>query len=99
MFMIVYKKSTKHIVSYRVDTSTPAPQSAAYLFSVFVNDQELTPQEADELAFVETTPVKLTFNTDKYVWNETTQQIEEDPNFVPPPPPPPRPELTQTTTP
>lgn len=99
MFMIIYKKSTKHIVSYRVDTSTPAPQSAAYWFSVFVKDQELTPQEADELAFVETTPVTLAFDADKYLWNETTQQVEEDLSYVPPPPSTPPSDLTQPTTP
>ena len=94
MFMIVYKKSTKHIVSYRSDAST-APQSAAYWFSVFIKDNGLTSQEANDLAFVETAPVTLAFDTDKYLWNESTQQAEEDPSYVPPPPAPP-PENLQT---
>lgn len=99
MFMVIYKKSTKHIVSHRSDTSTPAPQSAAYWFSVFVKDQGLTSQEADELAFIETAFIDVAFDTDKYLWNETTQQVDLDPNYVPPPPSTPPSDLTQPTNP
>lgn len=89
MFMIVYKKSTKHIASYRCDVSTPAPQSAAYWFSVYLKDNKISAQDAENLTYVETEFVELAFDTDKYLWNETTQQIEEDPSYVPPPPPEP----------
>ena len=89
MFMLIYKKSTKHVVSYRIDTSTPAPQSAAYWFSIFIKDNKISAQDAQDLVYVETEMMELAFDTDKYLWNETTQQIEQDPNYVLQPPPEP----------
>lgn len=89
MFMLIYKKSTKHVVYYRIDTSTPAPQPAAYWFSMYLKDNKVSAQDAEDLTYVETEMMDLEFGIAKYLWNETTQQVEEDPSYVPPPPPEP----------
>lgn len=96
MFCIIYNKASKHIAHSRHDTSTPAPQPASYWFSVFLEDHN---SSANDYACVEIPYVKgreIIFGRDK--WNETTQQIEADPNWVPPAPEP-EPEPTPTPTP
>ena len=86
MFMLIYNKSTKHIVSSRNDMSTPAPQTADYWFSVYIKDNKIAAEDAQDLTFVETEHVDMMFNVNQYTWNESTQQIEADPSYVAPAP-------------
>jgi hypothetical protein len=99
MFLLIYKKSTKHVVATRTDLSTPAPKPASYWFFTYIKDNKISDQDAQDLTYVETEVLDLAFDANKYFWNETTQQVEEDPNFVPPLPPTPPPEPIQPTTP
>ena len=87
MFAIFYKKSTKHIVGCRTDQTTPSPQSAEYWFDVYLKDNKLFIEDFADLTFVETAYQNFGLETGKYMWNESTKQIEEDPNYVAPTPP------------
>ena len=86
MYMIIYKKSTKKIACTRTDNSTPAPQTPQFWLSVYIKDNKLSAAEAEDLTFVETEPVEGGFELDQYKWNESTRQIEVDPNYVAPTP-------------
>jgi|Laugrespbdmm15sn_2_1035079.scaffolds.fasta_scaffold01354_4 hypothetical protein len=86
MYIIIYKKSTGKIVFTRTDTSAPTPQSPQFWLSVYIKDNKLSAAEAEDLTFVETEPVEGGFELDQYKWNESTQQLEVDPNYVAPTP-------------
>ncbi len=87
MFMYIYKKSTKHIVSFRSDTSTPTPESPEFWLSIYIKDNKVSAADAQDLTFVETDFVDMTIDINQYKWNESTRRIEADPSYVPPPPP------------
>lgn len=86
MFMVIYKKSTNHIVSFRSDNSTPEPESAQYWFSMYLKDNKISAADAENLAFAETEVVDFIPSENKYKWNESTQKIELDPSYVEPTP-------------
>ena len=82
MFAIFYKKSTKHIVGFRHDQSTPAPQSAEFWFNVFLKDNREGISDPSDIAFVETAYKDFCLELGRQMWNETTQQVEDDPSYV-----------------
>ena len=87
MFIFIYKKSTKQVVTYRNDSSTGvASLSAEYFFNLYLKDSGATAEQAADLTYVETAHVELAFAPDKYLWNESTQQVEEDSSYVAPTP-------------
>lgn len=84
MFIVIYKKSTKHVVSYRSDDSTGvASLLAEYFFNQYLKDNNATAEQAADLTYVETAYVELAFAPEKYLWNESTQQVEVDSSYVP----------------
>jgi|APGre2960657373_1045057.scaffolds.fasta_scaffold13425_3 hypothetical protein len=84
MLFIIYNKATKHVVVARVDSSTPAPAPLATHLAYFADDHNVNPQD---YAIVELQNKKLgDVKTGKHMWNETTQQLDEDPSYVEPPP-------------
>jgi hypothetical protein len=87
MFIIIYKKSTKHIVNMRHDSSSDAALRAPqYWLDVYIQDSKSSTDEASDLAYVELAPREINLQIGKHVWNESTQQVDEDPNYVPPTP-------------
>ena len=86
MFIIIYKKSTKHIMSYRHDSSTGLVNTAEYYFNLYLKDNNLTPDQALDLTYIETAPIVLSLQIGKHLWNELTQQVEEDSSYVAPTP-------------
>jgi hypothetical protein len=95
MFIFIYKKSTKHILSFRSDTTTPAPASPEYWMALYIKDNNISAADAQDLTFVETAYVEINLGTNQYKWNELTQQVEADPSYVAPTPTP-RPDPTPT---
>lgn len=86
MLFIIYNKTTKHVVVVRTDTSIPAPAPLATHLAYFADDHNVDPQD---YAIVELKNKKVgDVKTGKHMWNEATQQLEEDPNYVEPPPEP-----------
>ena len=85
MFIIIYKKSTKHIVQVRSDGST-VPTPAATWLNIYAKDNKLTADEATDLTYVEIAPIEFGLIHGKHLWNESTQQVDEDPNYVAPTP-------------
>jgi hypothetical protein len=85
MFIIIYKKSTKHIVQVRSDASTN-PVPAETWLNIYIKDHKLTADQGADLTYVETSPIEFSFVIGKHMWNESTQQVDEDPNYVPPTP-------------
>lgn len=86
--MIIYKKSTKHIVQARNDISNNPLNSQSW-FNIYLRDNKITEEQARDLAYTETTPIELNFILGKHLWNESTQQVEDDLSYVPPPLPEP----------
>ena len=87
MNLVIYKKSTKHIVQVRHDSST-VPNSAANWFNVYIKDIRATAEQAADLTYVEIrSPIEISLLIGKHLWNETTQQVDEDPAYVEPPAP------------
>jgi len=86
MFAIFYKKSTKHIVGFRHDQSTPAPQSAEFWFNIFLKDNREVISDSSDIAFIETAHKDFCLELGKQMWNETTEQVEVDPSYVAPTP-------------
>lgn len=80
MFCIVYNKSTKHIFHKRKDSSTPTPKTSSELFQIYLKDNNATD---NEFAFAESLD-QFDLIVGKHVWNESTQTVEEDPNYVAP---------------
>ena len=87
MICIIYNKTTKHIMAVRQDNSSPQPAPLSTHLSYFLDDHQVS---AEDFAIVEVFNKKITeINPIKHMWNEATQQIEEDPNYVKPPEPEP----------
>lgn len=84
MFAIFYKKSTKHIVGFRHDQSTPTPQPAEYWFNMYLKDNRENIADPSDIEFIETAHQEFCLELGKQLWNETTQKIEEDPSYVTP---------------
>ena len=85
MFIIIYKKSTKHIVQVRSDDST-VPVSTETWLNIYIKDNKLTADQATDLTYVEPASIEVNIIYGKHLWNESTQQIDEDPSYVPPTP-------------
>ena len=85
MFMIIYKKSTKHIVQVRTDDST-FPTEAQIWLNTYIKDNKLSADQATDLTYVQPAPIELALAHGKHMWNESTQQVDEDPNYVEPTP-------------
>ena len=83
MFIIIYKKSTKHVVHVRSDNST-TQALAENLFNIYLEDSKANTDQVADLAYIETTPVQLVFDAEKYLWNESTQQVDLNPDYVTP---------------
>jgi len=85
MFMIIYKKSTKHIVHYRNDGSTVRTDAQTW-FNIYIKDNKLSADQAADLTYIELAPIEINLIHGKHLWNESTQQVEEDPTYVEPTP-------------
>ena len=95
MFMLIYKKSTGIVVSFRNDEPTSQPVTAETWFSIYLKDNSISASDALDLAYVEIEKIELAFDKNKYMWNESTQQLDLNPAYVAPTPVP---ETTETTT-
>jgi hypothetical protein len=88
MYLIIYKKSTKQIVNFRSDGSTgETSPTAEYFFNLYLKDSGASAEQAADLTYVEPAFVEFGLEDGKHVWNESTQQVDEDPSYVPPTPP------------
>jgi len=93
MFVIIYKKSTKHIMTFRHDTSSDSTlRTPQYWLDVYIKDSRSSTDEASDLTYVELAPMEIILQVGKHVWNESTQQVEEDPSYIQPTPTPAEPE-------
>jgi len=87
MFVIVYHKTTKKLIHHRHDMNVPQTLTAQYWFDVFLSDNEVGDEN---YAFAEV-PFTKALNDiviGNHVFNETTGQVEADPNYVAPTPDP-----------
>lgn len=94
MFIVIYKKSTKHIMQVRTDGST-VPTPAVTWLNIYVTDSNLTAEQAEDHVYVETSSAVPSLIVGKHLWNESTQQVDEDPNYVAPTPITPPQETTE----
>jgi hypothetical protein len=85
MFILIYKKSTKHIVQVRNDVSTN-PSDAQTWLNIYAKDNNLTADQTTDLTYAEIAPIEFGLIHGKHMWNESTQQVDEDPNYVAPTP-------------
>lgn len=85
MFIIIYKKSTKHIAQVRTEGST-VPTPAGTWLNIHIRDTGLTAEQAADFTCVETSSAVPNLIIGKYMWNESTQQVDEDPTYVAPTP-------------
>ena len=83
MFVIVYNKATKKIVYFRNDLAVPQVHTAQYWFDMFLEDNKI---DDENHAFAEVTYTKDLSNIviGNHVYNEATNAVEEDPNYVAP---------------
>jgi hypothetical protein len=86
MFMIIFDTATKYVLGHRADSSTPVSRTAAEMFALFLKDNNVSAQNVQNFGFAEIAPIELVFDENKYKWNETTQQVELDPSYIPPTP-------------
>ncbi len=96
MFIIVYHKTTKKLVHFRHDMCAPQDRTAQYWYNIFLTDNELS-DENYSFAEVPVTKALDAIIIGNHVYNEATQQVEVDPDWVAPAPTP-APEPTKPTT-
>ena len=84
--MLFYKKSTGIIVNFRCDESTPQPVTADTWFSIYLKENQISDSEASDLAYVEIEKIELALDKNKYIWNESTRQLDLNPAYVAPAP-------------
>lgn len=83
MFVVMYHKTTKKIAQYRHDFSKVSPHTAQEYFDLFLLDNEF----GDENYTFAELPITKSLNIitiGNHIYNESTQQIEADPNYVAP---------------
>jgi hypothetical protein len=96
MFVIIYHKTTKKLVSYRHDMSVPQVNTAQHWFDLFLADNEVG-DENYTFAEVPFTKALNSIEIGNHVFNEATGKVEADPSYVAPVYVPPTP--TTPTTP
>ena len=79
----MYDKSSKKIAEFRHDTSSPQVRTAQYYFDQFLVNRGVSSESHAfaEIPYVETYGAIVIGN---HVFNESTQTVEADPNYVPP---------------
>ena len=88
MFMLIYKKSTSIVVSIRCDEPSSQPLPADTWFNIYLKDNKISASDALDFAYVEIERIELAFDVNKYMWNESTQQVDLNPAYVAPIPAP-----------
>lgn len=84
MFAIFYDKNSLVVLGFRHDISTN-PMSAVQAF----DDYLIGHSRSDvDTAYAELAYQNLDFQDNKYLYNPTTNQIDENPNYVEPVPTP-----------
>jgi hypothetical protein len=83
MFVVMYNKSSKKITGFRRDLSVPQVCTAQYYFDDFLESNGASNESHAfaEIPYSETNGVIVIGN---HVFNESTQTVEADPNYVPP---------------
>ncbi len=83
MYVVIYDKSSKKIAEYRHDLSSPQVCTAQYYFDEFLVNRRVSSESHAfaEIPFAETYGAIVIGN---HVFNESTQTVEADPNYVPP---------------
>ena len=83
MFVVMYDKSSKKITGFRHDLSSPQVYTAQFYFDDFLKSHRLNSDSHAfaEIPFVEACERIVIGN---HVFNESTQTVEADPNYVPP---------------
>lgn len=97
MFVIVYHKTTKKLVQYRHDMCVPQVHTAQYWFDLFLDDNEIG-DENYTFAEIPFTKALNSIEIGNHVYNESTGQVEADPNYVRPTPPAPSVPPTESIT-
>lgn len=85
MFIIVYHKITKKLVHFRHDMCAPQVHTAQYWYNIFLKDNELG-DENYSFAEVSVTKALDAIIIGNHIYNESTGQVEADPNYVAPTP-------------
>jgi hypothetical protein len=85
MFYIIYDRATKHISECRNDMSTGAPTDTTVWLEQFAKNHGCN---AADYRLVEIPYREFQLIIGKHIYNPSSQQIEQDPNWVAPPPPP-----------
>lgn len=85
MFLVIYHKTTKKIVQHRHDMSVPLTHKAQDYFNFFLVDNEF---REDDYTFAEVPFTKALNNIviGNHIYNESSGQVEADPNYVAPTP-------------
>jgi hypothetical protein len=86
MFMLFYRKSTGVVFNVRCDESTLQPVPASTWFSIYLKENGVSDLDAADLAYVEIEKPEWGFATNKYIWNESTKQVDLNPAYVAPTP-------------
>ena len=83
MFVVMYDKSSKKIVEFRHDLSSPQVFTAQYYFDQYLKNNKVSSESHAfaEIPYVETYGAIVIGN---HVFNESTKTVEADPNYVPP---------------
>lgn len=84
MFAIFYDKTSLVVLGFRHDISTN-PMSAVQAFDDYLSGNKLS--EVD-MSHAELEYQKLDFQDNKYLYNPTTNKVDENPNYVEPVPTP-----------
>lgn len=85
MFVVIYHKTTKKLVSYRHDMSVPQVNTAQYWFDLFLADNEVS-DENYAFAVVPFTKALNDIVIGNHVYNLSTGKVEADPSYVAPTP-------------
>jgi len=82
MFMCVYQKSDNIVVEVRNDTSVPQTTTASQYFNNYIVDNNV---DATLYNYAEMPYQNIKFSIGKYLYNQNTNSIVINPDWVEPP--------------
>lgn len=82
MFMCVYQKSNNFVVELRNDASVPQTTTAEQYFQMYINDNNV---DANLYNYAEMPYQNITLNIGEYLYDQATNSIVINPDWIPPP--------------